>query len=133
MLQEAWSIFSKVQFHQLCIVISSLRMLQILDYLEKQWSTTRNLTSREQLDILIPGRSPQQGLMDYVELAAMDVAGSAGWEDIVDPRLSGAYNAEELHNIAAVAHKCINPDSGARPSTSFVVQALLQVVKVRDG
>ncbi|CAL9077248.1 unnamed protein product [Musa acuminata var. zebrina] len=82
---------------------------------------------------MIAGRSPQQGLMDYVELAAMDVEGTAGWDEIVDPRLSGAYNAEELHNIGAVAHKCINPDSGPRPSMSFVVQALSQVVKARDG
>lgn len=65
--------------------------------------------------------------------AAMDVEGTAGWDEIVDPRLSGAYNAEELHNIGAVAHKCINPGSGPRPSMSFVVQALSQVVKARDG
>ncbi|KAK6132968.1 hypothetical protein DH2020_033259 [Rehmannia glutinosa] len=33
---------------------------------------------------LIAGRNPQQGLMEYVELAAMNTEGKVGWEEIVD-------------------------------------------------
>jgi serine/threonine protein kinase len=106
---------------------------------------------------LIAGRNPQQGLMEYVELvrvsltfchfwledanlckcwlqcdlwqAAINVDGRTGWEEIADSRLEGAFDVEELNDMAAVAYRCVSRVSRKRPAMRDVVQALTCVLK----
>ncbi|XP_077211963.1 calcium/calmodulin-regulated receptor-like kinase 1 [Tasmannia lanceolata] len=65
-------------------------------YLDPEYVSTRAFTKK--IDVysfgvllfeLIAGRNPQQGLMEYVGLAAMSTEGKVGWEEIVDSRLDG--------------------------------------------
>ncbi|KAL0311069.1 UNVERIFIED_CONTAM: Calcium/calmodulin-regulated receptor-like kinase [Sesamum angustifolium] len=80
---------------------------------------------------LIAGRNPLQGLMEYVELAAMNTEGKVGWEEIVDPRLDGKYDIEELDEVATLAHNCVNRIARRRPSMRDIVQVLSRILKSR--
>ncbi|KAL1299326.1 hypothetical protein AAHE18_18G101400 [Arachis hypogaea] len=80
---------------------------------------------------LIAGRNPQQGLMEYVELAAMNTDGKVGWEEIVDSRLEGKCDFQELNEVAALAYKCINRAPRKRPSMRDIVQVLTRIAKSR--
>ncbi|KAK7272464.1 hypothetical protein RJT34_29072 [Clitoria ternatea] len=80
---------------------------------------------------LIAGRNPQQGLMEYVELAAMNTEGKVGWEEIVDSRLEGKCDFQELNEVAALAYKCINRAPKKRPSMRDIVQVLTRILKSR--
>ncbi|QCE09828.1 calcium/calmodulin-regulated receptor-like kinase 1 [Vigna unguiculata] len=80
---------------------------------------------------LIAGRNPQQGLMEYVELAAMNSEGKVGWEEIVDSRLEGKCEFEEVNEVAALAYKCINRVPKKRPSMRDIVQVLTRILKSR--
>ncbi|MED6191589.1 Calcium/calmodulin-regulated receptor-like kinase 1 [Stylosanthes scabra] len=80
---------------------------------------------------LIAGRNPQQGLMEYVELAAMNTDGKVGWEEIVDSRLEGKSDFQELNEVAALAYKCINRAPRKRPSMRDIVQVLTRIIKSR--
>ncbi|XP_072953893.1 calcium/calmodulin-regulated receptor-like kinase 1 isoform X1 [Typha angustifolia] len=109
-------------------------------YLDPEYVSSRSFTKKSDvysfgvlLFELIAGRNPQQGLMDYVELAAIGTEGRIGWEEIVDSQLDGAFDVEELNGIAAVAHKCINPVSRKRPSMRDVVQVLSLIIKRRQS
>nr|BAV91470.1 protein kinase superfamily protein [Freesia alba] len=109
-------------------------------YLDPEYVSSRSFTKKSDvysfgvfLFELIAGRNPQQGLMEYVELAAINAEGKAGWEEIVDPRLDGNYDMDELHDISTLAYKCINRMSRKRPSMRDVVQALSRIVKERHS
>lgn len=80
---------------------------------------------------LIAGRNPQQGLMEYVELAAMSTEGKAGWEEIADARLEGKFDVQELNEVAALAYKCVNRAPRKRPSMRDIVQVLTRILKSR--
>ncbi|KAH6834805.1 Protein kinase superfamily protein [Perilla frutescens var. hirtella] len=78
---------------------------------------------------LVAGRNPLQGLMEYVQLAAMSVnEGEMGWEEIGDPRLQGKFNVEELDRVAALAHECVSCNAKRRPSMRDVLQVLSRIV-----
>ncbi|KAF9588281.1 hypothetical protein IFM89_008698 [Coptis chinensis] len=107
-------------------------------YLDPEYISTRAFTKKSDvysfgvlLFELVAGRNPQQGLMEYVELAAMNAGGRAGWEEIVDSRLDGKFDVKELNDVAALAYKCINRVPKKRPSMRDIVQALLRIVKLR--
>ncbi|KAI4340062.1 hypothetical protein MLD38_024936 [Melastoma candidum] len=109
-------------------------------YLDPEYISTRAFTKKSDvysfgvlLFELIAGRNPQQGLMEYVELAAMNSEGKVGWEEIVDSRLEGKYNTEELNEVAALAYKCVNRAPRRRPSMRDIVQVLSRVVKLSHG
>jgi predicted nucleotidyltransferase len=57
--------------------------------------------------------------------------GEGGWEEIVDSRLDGKFDAQELDGMAALAFKCVNCVSKLRPSMRDIVQALYQIIKMR--
>ncbi|XP_027355905.1 calcium/calmodulin-regulated receptor-like kinase 1 isoform X2 [Abrus precatorius] len=78
---------------------------------------------------IIAGRNPQQGLMEYVELAAMNIDGKDGWEEIVDSRLDGNFDVKELNEVASLAYKCINHAPRKRPSMRDIVQVLTRILK----
>ncbi|KAL0320749.1 UNVERIFIED_CONTAM: Calcium/calmodulin-regulated receptor-like kinase [Sesamum radiatum] len=107
-------------------------------YLDPEYVSTRSFTKKSDvysygvlLFELIAGRNPLQGLMEYVELAAMNTEGKVGWEEIVDPRLDGKYDIEELDEVATLAHKCVNRVARRRPSMRDIVQVLSRILKSR--
>ncbi|CAL9103549.1 unnamed protein product [Musa acuminata var. zebrina] len=107
-----------------------------LGYLDPEYVSSRSFTKKSDvysfgvlLFELIAARNPQQGLMEYVELAAINAEGRVGWEEIADPWLDGVFDISELNDVAALAYKCINRLSKKRPSMRVVVQALSQILK----
>ncbi|CAI9784164.1 unnamed protein product [Fraxinus pennsylvanica] len=71
----------------------------------------------------------EMGLMEYVELAAMNTEGKVGWEEIVDPRLDGKFDVQELNEVASLAYKCVNRVPRRRPSMRDIVQVLSRILK----
>ncbi|XP_042462949.1 calcium/calmodulin-regulated receptor-like kinase 1 isoform X1 [Zingiber officinale] len=109
-----------------------------LGYLDPEYVSSRSFTKKSDvysfgvlLFELIAARNPQQGLMEYVELAAMNADGKDGWEEIADPRLVGAFDIAEVNDVAALAYKCINRLSRKRPSMRDAVQALSRILRTR--
>ncbi|XP_023551976.1 calcium/calmodulin-regulated receptor-like kinase 1 [Cucurbita pepo subsp. pepo] len=82
---------------------------------------------------IIAGRNPQQGLMEYVELAAMNSDGKVGWEELVDSRLDRNFDVQELNEVAALAYKCVNHVQKKRPSMRDNVQVLSRILKQRKN
>ncbi|KAJ0801752.1 putative protein kinase RLK-Pelle-LRR-I-2 family [Helianthus annuus] len=109
-------------------------------YLDPEYISTRTFTKKSDvysfgvlLFELIAGRNPQQGLMEYVELAAMNTEGKVGWEEIVDSRLEGNFDEQELNDVAALAYKCVNRSPRKRPSMRDIVQALSRILMMRPN
>ncbi|KAL6199281.1 hypothetical protein ACLB2K_029067 [Fragaria x ananassa] len=109
-------------------------------YLDPEYISTRNFTKKSDvysfgvlLFELIAGRNPQQGLMEYVELAAMNTEGKLGWEEIVDSRLNGNFDVQELNELAALAYKCVSRSPKKRSSMRDIVQVLSRMLKVRHN
>ncbi|XP_074589153.1 calcium/calmodulin-regulated receptor-like kinase 1 isoform X3 [Curcuma longa] len=109
-----------------------------LGYLDPQYVSSRSFTKKSDvysfgvlLFELIAARNPQQGLMEYVELAAINADGKVRWEEIADPRLVGVFDIAEVNDVAALAYKCIHRLSRKRPSMRDAVQALSQILRTR--
>ncbi|XP_042517374.1 calcium/calmodulin-regulated receptor-like kinase 1 [Macadamia integrifolia] len=109
-------------------------------YLDPEYISTRAFTKKSDiysfgvlLFELIAARNPQQGLMEYVELAALSTEERSGWEEIVDSRLEGKFDVQGLNDIAALAYKCVNRVSRKRPSMRDIVQSLSRILKLRDS
>lgn len=107
-------------------------------YLDPEYISTKNFTKKSDvysfgvlLFELIAARNPQQGLMEYVELAAMSTEGRGEWEEIVDSRLDGKFDARELNDVSDVAYKCVNRNPKRRPAMRDVVQVLSRTLEVR--
>lgn len=108
-------------------------------YLDPEYISTRTFTKKSDiysygvlLFELIAGRNPLQGLMEYVELAAMNTEGRVGWEEIVDSRLEGKFDLQELNDVADLAYKCVNRVPRKRPSMRDIVQVLSRIVKTTN-
>ncbi|XP_047338269.1 calcium/calmodulin-regulated receptor-like kinase 1 [Impatiens glandulifera] len=109
-------------------------------YLDPEYISTKTFTKQSDvysfgvlLFELIAGRNPQQGLMDYVDLAAMNVEGKVGWEEMADSRLDGKFDLQELNDVASLAYKCVNRAPKKRPSMRDIVQELLRILNTRQG
>uniref|UniRef100_A0A5B6YWU0 Protein kinase domain-containing protein n=1 Tax=Davidia involucrata TaxID=16924 RepID=A0A5B6YWU0_DAVIN len=109
-------------------------------YLDPEYISTRAFTKKSDvysfgvlLFELIAGRNPQQGLMEYVELAALNTEGKVGWEEIVDSHLDGNFDQQELNDVAALAYKCVDRVPRKRPSMRDIVQVLSRILKVRHN
>ncbi|GFZ04881.1 protein kinase superfamily protein [Actinidia rufa] len=63
--------------------------------------------------------------------AAMNTEGKVGWEEIVDSRLDGKFDEQELNDVASLAYKCVNRAPRKRPSMRDIVQVLLCILKLR--
>lgn len=61
----------------------------------------------------------------------MNTEGKVGWEEIVDSRLEGKCDFQELNEVAALAYKCINRAPKKRPSMRDIVQVLTRILKSR--
>ncbi|KAH8483481.1 hypothetical protein H0E87_028042 [Populus deltoides] len=73
---------------------------------------------------LITAIHPHQNLMEYVNLAGMS---PDGVDEILDKRLVGECNIEEVRDLATVAHKCLQKFQRKRPSIGEVSQAILKI------
>ncbi|GAB4846230.1 Calcium/calmodulin-regulated receptor-like kinase 1 [Ancistrocladus abbreviatus] len=109
-------------------------------YLDPEYISTRTFTKKSDvysygvlLFELIAGRNPQHGLMEYVELATMNVEGGTGWEELADSRLEGKFDVQELNEVATLAYKCINRAPKKRPSMRDIVQVLSRILKSRHN
>lgn len=63
----------------------------------------------------------------------MNTEGKVGWEEIVDSRLDGKFDMQELNDMAALAYKCINRVPKKRPSMRDIVQVLSRIPKMRHS
>nr|XP_043606043.1 calcium/calmodulin-regulated receptor-like kinase 1 [Erigeron canadensis] len=109
-------------------------------YLDPEYISTRAFTKKSDvysfgvlLFELIAGRNPQQGLMEYVELASLNTGGQVGWEEIADSRLDGNFDERELNDMAALAYKCVNRSPRKRPAMRDTVQVLSHILKARHN
>ncbi|XP_031103641.1 calcium/calmodulin-regulated receptor-like kinase 1 [Ipomoea triloba] len=107
-------------------------------YLDPEYISTRTFTKKSDvysfgvlLFELIAARNPLQGLLEYVELAAMTTDGKGGWEEIVDSRLNWKYDVQELNDVASLAYKCVNREPKKRPSMRDAVQVLARILESR--
>lgn len=107
-------------------------------YLDPEYISTRSFTKKSDvysfgvlLFELIAGKNPLQGLIEYIELAAMTTDGKGGWEEIADSRLDGKYDLQELNDVAALAYKCVNRAPKKRSSMRDTVQVLSRILKSR--
>lgn len=103
-------------------------------YLDPEYISTKNFTKKSDvysfgilLFELITGRNPQQGLIEYIELAAISAEGKSGWEEIIDSRLIGKCDMEEAGAMAATAYKCVNKSARKRPTMRDVSRAVSEV------
>eukprot|EP01018_Ginkgo_biloba_P024455 Gb_34904 [translate_table: standard] len=109
-------------------------------YMDPEYMSTNTFTKKSDvysfgifLFELITGRNPQQGLMDYVNLAAISADGKTGWEEILDSRLNGKCNIEEVGSMAALAYKCVQKIPRKRPSMRDVSQALSKIQNTKPS
>nr|VDC87977.1 unnamed protein product [Brassica oleracea] len=63
----------------------------------------------------------------------MNAEEKVGWEEIVDSRLDGKFDLQEVNEVAAFAYKCISRAPRKRPNMRDVVQVLTRVIKVRHS
>ncbi|KAF5735636.1 leucine-rich repeat receptor-like serine/threonine-protein kinase [Tripterygium wilfordii] len=73
---------------------------------------------------LITAIHPHQNLMEYVNLASMS---PDGVDEILDERLAGECNVEEVRELAKIAHKCLHKLQRRRPSIVEVSQAIVKI------
>ncbi|KAL2635786.1 hypothetical protein R1flu_007265 [Riccia fluitans] len=109
-------------------------------YVDPEYVSTNNFTEKSDvysfgvlLFELITARNPQQGLMDYVHLAALGVEGKEGWGELLDVRLNGKCNLDDLGTMAALAYKCVRKLGKKRPKIRDVAQTLSKLGKRRGS
>ncbi|KAL2896066.1 Calcium/calmodulin-regulated receptor-like kinase 2 [Bienertia sinuspersici] len=74
---------------------------------------------------LIAAIHPHQNLMDYVNLAMMDPDG--GVDEILDKRLMGKCNPEEVKTLAKIAFRCLHKTPKKRPGSGEISQAIAKI------
>ncbi|XP_020590723.1 calcium/calmodulin-regulated receptor-like kinase 2 [Phalaenopsis equestris] len=77
---------------------------------------------------LITAINPQQGLMEYINLAV--IGGGDGrdeWDEIVDKKLIGNSNIEEIRLLANIGHRCLHKNPSKRPAISDITQAISRI------
>ncbi|KAK9052491.1 hypothetical protein SSX86_029120 [Deinandra increscens subsp. villosa] len=68
---------------------------------------------------LITAIHPRQNLMEYVNLAAMS---SDGADEILDKKLVGECDLEEVRSLARIAHRCLHKTPRKRPTIGEISQ-----------
>ncbi|KAG8384565.1 hypothetical protein BUALT_Bualt04G0131000 [Buddleja alternifolia] len=77
---------------------------------------------------LITAIHPHQNLMEYVNLASMS---PDGVDEIIDTKIVGKCNLEEVRNLAKIAHKCLHKTPRKRPSIGEALQAISRIKQRR--
>lgn len=65
--------------------------------------------------------------------AAMGMESKEDWAEIMDSRLNGNCNLQELGDMANIAYKCVLPERRRRPKMRTVAQNLFKLGKKRTG
>ncbi|GKC13649.1 calcium/calmodulin-regulated receptor-like kinase 2, partial [Tanacetum coccineum] len=73
---------------------------------------------------LITAIAPHQNLLEYVSLAAMS---SNGADEILDKKLVGECDLEEVRSLARIAHRCLHLTPRKRPAIGEVLQAITKL------
>ncbi|GAV60095.1 Pkinase domain-containing protein [Cephalotus follicularis] len=104
-------------------------------YIDPEYISTNRFTMKSDIYSfgviifeLITAIHPHQNLMEYVNLAAMS---SDGIDEILDKRLIGECNIDEVRDLASIGHKCLHRLPRKRPSIGEVTQAILKVKQRR--
>eukprot|EP00252_Welwitschia_mirabilis_P012464 TRINITY_DN2753_c0_g1_i1.p1 TRINITY_DN2753_c0_g1~~TRINITY_DN2753_c0_g1_i1.p1 ORF type:complete len:425 (-),score=89.32 TRINITY_DN2753_c0_g1_i1:91-1365(-) len=108
-------------------------------YMDPDYMITRTFTKKSDvysfgifLFELITGRNPQHGLMDYINLAAMNIDDKSGWDEIVDEQLVGKCDMEEVRMMATLAYRCVQANPKRRPNMRDISQALAKLKRTKQ-
>ncbi|KAI4346744.1 hypothetical protein L6164_007615 [Bauhinia variegata] len=100
-------------------------------YMDPAYISSNNLTMKSDIYSfgiiifeLITAIHPHQNLMEYINLAAMD---HDGVDEILDKKLVGKCNLEEVRQLARVAHKCLHKSPKKRPTIGEVSQGISRI------
>ncbi|KAL0014830.1 hypothetical protein SO802_001899 [Lithocarpus litseifolius] len=104
-------------------------------YIDPVYISTNNFTMKSDIYSfgiiifeLITSIHPQQNLMEYINLASMSYDGV---DEILDKKLAGECNVDEVRGLASIAHKCLHKLPRKRPSIAEVSQAILKLKQSR--
>uniref|UniRef100_A0A251RU42 Putative tyrosine-protein kinase, Fes/Fps type n=1 Tax=Helianthus annuus TaxID=4232 RepID=A0A251RU42_HELAN len=97
-------------------------------YIDPVYASTNKFTKKSDiysfgiiLFELITAIHPHQNLMEYVNLAAMS---SDGADEILDKKLAGECDLEEVRTLARLAHRCLHKTPTKRPTIGEASQAI---------
>lgn len=65
--------------------------------------------------------------------AALGVEGKHGWAELLDVRLSGKCNLDDLGTMAAIAYKCVRKVGKKRPKIRDVAQSLSKLGRKKSS
>lgn len=77
---------------------------------------------------LITAIHPHQNLMEYIDLASMS---ADGVDEILDKRLVGKCNPNEVRRLANIGHRCLHKLQRKRPLIGEVSRAILKIKERR--
>ncbi|KAG1327460.1 calcium/calmodulin-regulated receptor-like kinase 2 [Cocos nucifera] len=103
-------------------------------YMDPEYMSTNKFTKKSDiysfgiiLFELITAINPQQGLMEYINLAAIDSDGKPDWDEIIDRKLVGKSNPVEVRLLADIAYRCLHKIPRKRPLMADVTQAIAKI------
>ncbi|XP_068637429.1 calcium/calmodulin-regulated receptor-like kinase 2 isoform X1 [Aristolochia californica] len=103
-------------------------------YMDPEYMSTNRFTKKSDiysfgiiLFELLSAINPQQGLSDYIDLAAMSADGKEGWDEILDQNLVGKCDLEEVQLLATIAYRCTQKVPRKRPSIGDVSLAISRI------
>ncbi|XP_068664476.1 calcium/calmodulin-regulated receptor-like kinase 2 isoform X1 [Aristolochia californica] len=103
-------------------------------YIDPEYMSTNRFTKKSDiysfgiiLFELLTAINPQQGLSDYIDLAAMSADGKGGWDEILDQNLVGKCDLEEVQLLATIAYRCTQKVPRKRPSIGDVSLAISRI------
>eukprot|EP00850_Spirogloea_muscicola_P022325 SM000288S10777 [mRNA] locus=s288:20804:22129:+ [translate_table: standard] len=85
---------------------------------------------------VMTGRSPEEKLVDYVGLAAVEIDGAPpAWAELRDPRLDDvACPLDEFAAVASLAFRCLHAEPAARPHMAEIAVSLACIsASMTDG
>ncbi|KAL8471846.1 hypothetical protein ACS0TY_028542 [Phlomoides rotata] len=104
-------------------------------YIDPVYISTNNFTTKSDvysfgiiLFELITAIHPHQNLMEYVNLAGMS---SDGVDEIIDTKIVGKCNPEEVRSLAKIAHRCLHKTPRKRPTIGEVSQVIIKIKQRR--
>lgn len=103
-------------------------------YMDPDYMSTNNYTKKSDiysfgiiLFELITAINPQQGLMDYINLAAIGGDGKADWDEIIDNKIAVTNNLEEIRQLADIAYKCLHKIPRKRPAIADITHTISKI------